>query len=168
MKPPTKTRRGTPDLGPREREWVEEMGLLYEKMGQARIPGLIIGYLLICKPPHRTMREIQEALGISAGSVSTEVRKLESFGFLERAAKPGSRKKHYRIQEGALSRTMAGRMHFVGIMRRIAEKGLALLPARETSRGARLREMHEFYAFMERELPRLFQRWEQETSRRKG
>jgi DNA-binding transcriptional regulator GbsR (MarR family) len=139
---------------------VEEVGLLYERLGQQRISGLVIGYLLICDPPHQSLAQLQMALGVSAGSVSTVVRKLEAYGFLERAAVPGSRRRHYRIAEGSWRRTAAARLHEIGNMRRIAERGISLIPSGSRRRGARLQEMKAFYAFLEREMSALFRRWE--------
>lgn len=155
-----------PALTEEERNFVEEMGLLYERMGQPRIPGLIMGYLLICDPPHQTTGQIQHALDVSAGSVSTLVRKLEEFEFLERAVVPGSRSKHYRIKEGAWPKLMASRMHAITDLRRLAERGLSLMPKGSVKRATRLREFREFYGHMEREMPKVLRRWHRTRSER--
>jgi hypothetical protein len=48
--------------------------------------------------------------------------------------------------------------------RELSERGLALLPA-DAPRRARLQAIHDLYAWLEHELPVLFERWERE---RKG
>jgi len=152
-------------LGDKKRAFVEEMGIFYERLGQPKIQGLIMGYLLVCEPAHQTTGQIQEALGVSAGSVSTLVRKLEEHQFLERAVVPGSRGKHYRIMEGAWTRLMVSRQHVFTKMREMGDKGLALMPRSGGPDAARLREFRGFHAFMEREMPRLFRRWERQRLR---
>ncbi|MDX1643144.1 MAG: MarR family transcriptional regulator [Thermoanaerobaculia bacterium] len=145
--------------GRSELTFVDQMGEFFDRMGQPRIAGLLFGHLLICSPPEQTAAQLEEATGASAGSVNSMLRLLQGLGYVERRGEPGSRRLWYRIAPGAFSRAMAERMRLVEVLRRLAEVGLEEV-GEEGGRSDRLREMRDFYAFFERQLPALFEEYE--------
>lgn len=152
----------------KEREYVERVGLLHERMGQPRMPGLIIGYLLIADPPGQSAKDIRKALGVSHASVSICLRSLMNIGFVERAAVPGSRSKRYRIKEGAWTLALEKYVLLVSEMKAVAEEGLSLLNPDGDARSHLLSEWHAYYDFMEAELGAVFRRWETRDSQAEG
>jgi hypothetical protein len=58
----------------------------------------VLGWSVVCDPPEQTAAKIQEALTLSAGSVSAPV--LVDSEMLERVARPGQRHVYYRLRQG--------------------------------------------------------------------
>jgi DNA-binding transcriptional regulator GbsR (MarR family) len=140
----------------RESEWrqrfVEEFGGLILVYGTPRAVMRVLGWMLVSDPPEQTAQEIQEALTLSAGSVSAAVRTLGEVGMLERVARPGDRHIYYRVCAHGWERVLEGRFRAITELRRVADRAL---------QGAggesdwRLQEMHDTYSHMEAGVARL-------------
>lgn len=145
-----------------EQIYVEDVGVVFEQVGFPRMAARVIGWLLICEPPHQSPGELAIALQASKASISTSVRLLIQIGIVERVAFPGKRRDYYRIRDEAWSRMTEERMDLVATIRDLAERGIALRAEAGHTAGLRLREMREFYAFYEREMPAIIARWREE------
>lgn len=143
-----------------ERQFVEEVGLIFEQVTLPRMAGRILGRLLLATPPPQSLGELTDYLNASKGSISTMTRLLLQFGLIERVAMPGERRDYFRITPHVWSRLITERMAVVTGTRRLAERGLELASDPETV--AQLQEMRDFYAFFEREFPALIARWQEE------
>ena len=101
------------------RTFVERAGLLGERDGLPRIAGRILGLLLVSPEP-LALDAIAERLEVSKASVSTDARRLEERGLLERVGRPGDRKDYYQIAPLHHVRTLEQRlatMHeFLGLL----------------------------------------------------
>ncbi|MBI1297384.1 MarR family transcriptional regulator [bacterium] len=150
-----------------ELHYVEEFGLFWEQMGLPRMTGRILGWLLICDPPEQTMTDLTEVLQASKSSISTGTRMLIQFGFIERISLPGERKDYYRLLPHLWTRVLAAKQGQLTDFLQLAQRGLALLSETDAQRRERLEEMHDLYAFMEVEYPKLLERWRFERSQRK-
>jgi len=150
-------------MAPGTRQFIEDMGLRWEEEGFPRMAGRLVGWLLVCDPPHQTAGELAEVLGASAGSISTMMRILVQSGLVKRIAVPGQRSAGYRIRSGAWSEILGAWIEKARRTRLLAEQGLRLLEGRDEESRHRLQEFHEFHAFFERELPRLLERWRRES-----
>ena len=141
-------------------EYVESFGLYWEQAGLPRMAGRILSWLLICDPPHQTMHELTEALQASKSSISTGTRMLIQMGIIERLSMPGQRRDHYRVMPDSWSHIMEekAKKQFTEL-RRLSERGLALLDAASPARRQRLEEMRDYYVFMEREFPLILDHW---------
>lgn len=148
--------------GPGLMPFVEEMGNFFEGAALPRMAGRILGWLLVCDPPHPTFAELREALRASKGSISTMTRLLVGLGVVERITLPGDRRSRYRVHGDAWTRLLRERTQTVSETRRMAERGLQLLAGESPERRERLRRMHELYAWWEREAFALLDRWERE------
>jgi DNA-binding transcriptional regulator GbsR (MarR family) len=149
-----------------ELHYVEEFGLFWEQMGLPRMTGRILGWLLICDPPEQTMTDLTEVLQASKSSISTGTRMLIQFGFIERISLPGERKDYYRLLPHLWTRVLAAKQGQLTDFLQLAQRGLALLSETDAQRRERLEEMHDLYAFMEVEYPKLLERWRLERSQR--
>jgi DNA-binding transcriptional regulator GbsR (MarR family) len=145
-----------------EQFFVEQAGVVIEHLGMPRMAGRVLGWLHICDPPHQSPGELVAALQASKASISTTLRLLMQIGLVERVVLPGKRRDYFRIREDTWSRTTEERMRMITSMRELAEAGLALRTNADEEATRRLREMRDFYAFYERELPMLIERWRQE------
>jgi DNA-binding MarR family transcriptional regulator len=143
-----------------ERQYAEDAALILESMGMTRASGKLLAWLLVCEPPQQSSAELSGALDLSAGSVSTGTRILENAKLIRRVAVPGKRGKVYEMTEDAMAR--AARDDRVRIMRELLDRGLDVVGGERAPRAGRLRRTRDFYAFLEREIPALIERFETE------
>ena len=151
----------------KEKRFVEEFGLVFQQLGLPRMAGRIVGWLLLCKPSHQSMDELAEALIASKGSISNTTRLLIQVGLIERFSLPGVRHDYFRIRAGASEHLLKRRAEQITVLRQLAERGLELLGDEAIVTQQGLEEMHDMYAFFEREFPVLVERWEQEREKRR-
>ena len=150
-----------------EKQYAEEVGIVFEQTGMPRMAGRILGWLLISDPPHQSTEQITRALQASKGSISTMTRLLIQLGLIERLSLPGVRRDYFRLRADAwqhmIGRGLTGEITMV---RQIAERGLELLGSKTSTARKWLEEMLDIYTFLEQEFPALLERWEKE--RQKG
>ncbi len=146
-----------------KKQFVEEVGILFEQSGLPRMAGRILGWLLISDPPHQTTSDLAEALLASKGSISTMSRLLIRIGLIERISLPGQRRDYFRIKPGAWHQMMKESLVQTTAFRQLAERGLKLLEGKSHLNRRWLEEFRARYAFFEREFPALLERWEQES-----
>ena len=139
--------------------FIEEVSLTFEPFGVPRIGGQIIGWLLIADPPQQTSGDLVAALGASKGSISTMTRFLIQVRLIERVRLPGQRRAYFQIRAAAWVELLEARMGGLTAIRRLAERGLGVLADAPPAQRARLQTMYEMYAFFEREMPALMERW---------
>lgn len=150
-------------LDEERRRYVEEFGLLFGQFGLSRMFGRVLGVLMISDPPERSAEELAEALGASRGSISQTTRSLIQMGLVQRWSRPGERRDYFRIRSGAWHGIMRREMEALGGFREAAERGLELLDSEDPRARRSLEEMRDFYAYWEREMPAVLERWERET-----
>jgi len=142
-----------------ERHFVEDVALFFEEMGFPRMAGRILGWLLICDPPEQSAGQLAGVLQASKGSLSTMTRLLIQMGLVERVGLPGERRDYFRIRPGAWPQLLRVQTQVMTGLHQVVERGLIMLADEDSGRRQRLEEAHDLYAFLERELPRLFQQW---------
>jgi DNA-binding MarR family transcriptional regulator len=147
------------ELSP-QRRYAEEAGVVLAGMGLAPAQGKLLGWLLICDPPQQTGTEMARALGLSIGSVSTGIRVLENASLVRRVPIPGRRGIAYEMAPDAITQA-AGSDKF-RIFRELMDRGLAVAGGRDAPGAARLAYTRDFYAFVEREMPKLLDRFRAE------
>lgn len=151
-----------------ERHFVEDFGLFFEEMGFPRMAGRILGWLLICDPPEQSAGQLAEVLQASKGSLSTMTRLLIQIGLIERVGLPAQRRDYFRIKPGGWPQLIRTQMQAMTGLHQMVERGLVLLNDKDPELQKRLREAHDLYAFLERELPELLRRWEAERLANNG
>ena len=85
-------------LSEAETDFIERMGINAEADGQARITGRIWALLMVVARD-LTSAEIADTLMVSRGSVSINLRLLESLKIIERRSKPGKRETYFGMCE---------------------------------------------------------------------
>lgn len=144
--------------------FVERMGTLWDGFGATRSAGQILGWLMICDPPHQSAAELQEALHLSAGAVSTTVRMLEGLQLVERTSFRGDRTRYVQLREHAWLGVMETRMAGIEQLEAIAA---AAEPLRRGGRPDRVDDLAFVTSFMAREWPVLMERLAAELAERK-
>lgn len=149
------------DLPDAKRNFVEEVGVVFERTGLPRMTGRIFGWLLISNPAHQSSAELAEVLMASKGSISTSTRFLIQLGLVERFIIPGVRHDYFRLSPNALQRTIRhGLEDEIKMFRQVAEQGLELMKGEASIRREWLEEMRDRYTFLGKEFPALMERWE--------
>jgi len=144
--------------------YVEDLAVFFERSGLPRIAGRILALLLVCDPPHRAASDFVEELGVSKASVSNMLRLLETVGLIERVGVPGERASHYSLAKDGFEKKFEMSTRALVGFSPLAARGFALLAPAGDARKARLREMAALYAFWEREMPKLLERWRRERT----
>lgn len=147
-------------LSEQHQQFVEEVGLYFERIGLTRMEGRIIGWLLICDPPHQSMSDLVDVLGASKSSISVALRTLIRLYLIEQVGIPGERKDYYKVSSDMWNRSFRARMYQVTELRQLAERGIDLLGDTAPEQRKRLELMRDHNAFMEEEFPKLLDQWE--------
>ena len=147
----------------KDRQFAEEVGIVFEQTGMPRMAGRILGWLLISDPPHQSTEQITKALMASKGSISTMTRLLIQIGLIERLSLPGVRRDYFRLRSDAWQHMIGrGLTEEIKMVRQLAERGLELLGDKTPVTKNWLEEMRDVYTFLEHEFPTLLERWEKE------
>jgi len=145
--------------------FVEEMGQFLGSGGMTPAAGRMWAWLLICDPAEQTASELATQLHSSRGAISGAARLLAAAGMIRRTTRRGDRREYFTAPPGALEALLAGAGASFRRFREITEDGLAVLGDRPPSVRARLQEIHDAYAFFEREYPALIERYLRERAR---
>jgi hypothetical protein len=130
-----------------------------------RMVARLLGWMLICDPPQQSSADLARALGVSRASISIATRLLEASNLIRRVADPGRREHLYEVDVQMFTGQMDVVSKFAAL-RRAMERGIELVGGEGDPRAARLREARDFYAFIEREVPRVIERYGRERSAR--
>lgn len=144
-------------------EFIEKTGRWWEQIG-SRSAGRILGWLMICEPPHRSASELQTELALSAGSVSTQTTALERIGFVERVTFPGDRASYYQLRPHVWIELMRSEEARLAELGDLAEAATDVMPSVRPDRVGDLARVSEFFID---EWPGLMARLEERLKREK-
>lgn len=130
----------------RRQEFIEKMGLSFERSGAAPMLGRVWGALLISNSGFHTAEELAIILQASRGAISHATRQLATLRYIEKFRKPGDRKDYFRIIPQGLALASGKRMVEVHRIQDLLHEALELMPdAPELS----IRTVTESIAFMD-------------------
>ncbi|WP_188187206.1 GbsR/MarR family transcriptional regulator [Nonomuraea sp. SYSU D8015] len=138
--------------------YVEDVAGLFARDGLPLITGRIIGWLMVCDPPEQSAQQIGQAIQASKASLSTNMRVLTESGFVRTITRPGDRVTYYRIDDDAWLQITRRRLAALSGFRDVTAKGLRLL-GEDSPRARRVRDAHEMFSWLDRELTPLWDRW---------
>lgn len=144
-------------------DFVEEFGVSFEQHRLPRMVGRVLGTLMVSDPPERSAEELAEELRASPGSISSATRTLVQMGLVRRFSRSGERRAYFRVNPGAWRELMRREEPSLRHFRELAERGLEVMDAAGPEAKQGLEEMRNLYAFWERELPSLLERYDEET-----
>lgn len=147
-----------PQIAPDVQQFIESMGVYFERYGLARIGGRILG-LLIVADRALSLDDMSRMLLVSRASVSTNIRLATSTGLAELVTLRGDRRDYYRFAGDAWTRGLVADLDGVVALRRLAELGLAALDPAETVARERLDELTDFCDFVVEERRGQIERW---------
>lgn len=140
-----------------ESRFVERSGLIAEREGFSRIAGRIFGLLLL-SPTELSLEEIAERLMVSRASVSTEARRLQDHGIVERTSRPGDRKDYYHIAPHHYVRSLEQRFQTMSDFVALLDEGRRMehLPPQTVER---LERSSEAFTDMMQQVSQTLARW---------
>ncbi|WP_433575599.1 GbsR/MarR family transcriptional regulator [Nocardia brasiliensis] len=144
---------------PEQLAFVEDFALVLERMGLVRMTGRAAGWLLVSNPPEQTFGQIADALQASKGSISGALKILVTMRWVDKISKPGDRRDYYAIRPGILPELTRQQSGMYSDLTMMTSRGLALFDDPNGEQAARVRDMHEFFVWMGKELPALIDRW---------
>lgn len=147
------------------KQFTDEMGFFFEKIGYPRMAGRIWGWLLICDPPEQTAAQIAEALSASRGSISSMTRLLQMWG-VERTGIPGKRGCCYRVKADSFVNLLHTEAGMFTEIRNLIERGLDAMKDEPKKVRERLIEGYDLFSYVEKEYPLLIEKWQEQ--RKKG
>ncbi len=146
------------DVTQLELQFAEDMGQFFETGGLARMAGRVWAMLLVMNEPHLSALELQEALGASAGSISTATRSLLQLGLIERVNVRGERRDYFAPRRGAVANILRIRLERLVAVEDLLTEALNEFDDREHA-VPHLQEVHDIYHWYARELPKLHERF---------
>jgi len=93
-----------------QKDFIDKLGFYYESYGIPRIGGRILGYILLLDSPI-SAEHISTDLGISRASVSTNLRLLINYGFIEKKMVQQGRTDFYVMAESAWENALTTRIN---------------------------------------------------------
>lgn len=139
-------------------EFVEQLGLHAEAEGLPRTAGRIMGLLLVCEGPY-TLDQLQEELQISRGSASTNTRRLEELGVVERTTRPGDRRVFFRLTDDPYGRIVENRLERMRKIQEVVDRATERIPDEYEKGKRRLDYMRQFYQLIVEETDALIREW---------
>jgi DNA-binding MarR family transcriptional regulator len=136
-------------------DYVEKVGRWWEAATGSRAAGRILGWIMICEPPHQSAADLIETLDLSSGSVSNQVRVLETVGLLERVTFGGDRASYYQLRPHAWVEVMLEKQSGTEELLALAHAAESVLP---TDRPERVTELARVAEFWNEEWPALIAR----------
>lgn len=147
------------------RGFAEDFGILFERLGGARMLGRVLGMLFVADPPEMTAEQLAAELQASRGSISQATRLLIQIGMIQRINKPGVRADFYRVRRDAWVESSRQRQGEIIAMLEMFQRGAALMEGRSEESQAALRHSVEFLTFWLEEFQSIFDRWNERTER---
>jgi biotin operon repressor len=145
-------------LSPEIHRFIEAIGGYFTQYGLPRIAGRLLGLAMVVDRP-LTLDDMAAALGVSRASISTNIRLIESVGFVDRVTIPKDRRDYYRCSSDPWDARIRSGIVQIDTLGAIARRGLAAVEAGDAYARAHLEELAEFCDFLLKEERGLLQRW---------
>ncbi len=142
-------------------QFIEEIGILFERQGVARVAGRIIGLLLLVPQP-LNQEQIATILQVSRGSVSTNLQLGQTYQLIRIVPrrKAGDRRDYYEISGGSWERAFLHAEQEAKVVRDLALTGLRIVDPDNKVAQKRLREMEALYACYLEWVPTFAEAWQ--------
>ncbi len=145
-------------------QYIEEVGLFYEKYGLPKMAGRILGCLIASPTDNNSFEYIQKELKASKGSISGNVRLLLSQNMIEKHMLAGDRKSYYKIGLRSLENILDAKVKSVHEFKTILGDGVALNVKGE--KRNKIKEIVDYYDFLEKEIPLLKAKWKRKKNKK--
>ncbi|MFJ8645531.1 GbsR/MarR family transcriptional regulator [Streptomyces sp. NPDC093546] len=143
---------------PPANRFVERFAAELTEAGMQRMASRVFAALLASESGALTSAELSERLRISPAAVSGAVRYLNQVGMVGREREPGSRRDRYVLHNELWYETFTRRDQVLSRWETVLRDGAETLGP-DSAAGARVAETAEFFAFLQKEMHELLDRW---------
>lgn len=141
-------------------DFVEGMGLAFERDGLPRIAGRLLGLLLLSPGP-RSLDDLAGTLSVSKSSASTNARLLTArIGVLQRVSVPGDRRDYYQVADAVHGTLLEASVTRLERIRSLVTRALDGGAAGSREGEARLEQMRAFCEHVLGALHQARESWE--------
>jgi DNA-binding transcriptional regulator GbsR (MarR family) len=145
-------------------DFVEQSASALAAAGFPRMPARVLMALTAAENGSLTAGELGEQLGVSAAGISGAVRYLQTVRMVRRVAQPGSRRALYELPEHSwYAATMATNPTY-DHLEALARRAVAAIDDPDSLASQRIQEMHDFFVFIQKRMPKLLEEWEAERA----
>jgi DNA-binding transcriptional ArsR family regulator len=155
------TERDEPAVGP----FIERFASVLVEAGIPPMPARVFSALLVTDSGRLTAAELSELLGASPAAISGAVRYLGQVGMISREREPGSRRDVYLVLDDLWYEVCVRQDQLIARWAGAAKDGIGILGP-GTPAGRRLADSHDFFVFVQQELPALLERWRAHRAQR--
>ena len=128
-------------------EFIKQLELFGVAGGMPRSTARVLGYLIICEPSRQSSTDIQKAVALSSGSVSSALAMLRVTGLIERYRAKDQRSYYYELDSEGWRRSTIQKLQSLGQWVDLAEQGLRASP-----RNPRLVMMRDIFKQFDQEF----------------
>lgn len=139
---------------------IEELGIHNEKSGMQPAASRVFALLMISDQNELSFEEIYETLNISKSAGSNAINLLIDTHRVEYITRPGERKRYFRIKVISLKEGVQRSLGNLEVFNSLLKQVLAERTKETKVFNEGLAEVVGFLDFMKKELPLLFQKWE--------
>ncbi|OKK02940.1 MarR family transcriptional regulator [Streptomyces sp. CB03234] len=143
--------------------FVERFAAELAEAGMQRMASRVFAALLASESGSLTSAELSERLRISPAAVSGAIRYLNQVGMVSREREPGSRRDRYVLHNELWYETFTRRDQILSRWETVLRDGAETLGP-DSAAGARVAETAEFFAFLQKEMRELLDRWREHRS----
>ncbi|MFE2182242.1 GbsR/MarR family transcriptional regulator [Streptomyces sp. NPDC059455] len=148
--------------------FVERFAADLAEAGMQRMAARVFAALLVSDSGALTSAELAERLRISPAAVSGAIRYLSQVDMVVREREPGSRRDRYRLYNNEVwYETLTRRDQIVARWESTMRDGAKVLGP-GTPAGLRITETADFFEFVQRELPKMLERWRAQKAERRA
>lgn len=148
-------------MNTRKREFIEKMGIAFERNGAAPMPGRVWGALLVSDSGEMTAEELAALLQASRGAISHATRQLTAMHYTEKFRKAGDRKDYFRVVSHKLAHASRQQVAELRQMQDLLREGAAAMDEADTASLHHIEEHIAFTHAMELAIARFLDEWQQ-------
>ena len=145
-------------LSPALSEFIESMGVYFERYGLPRIGGRVLGLLMVADRP-LSLDDLASMLRVSRASISTNMKLITASSLAEPISLPGDRRDYYRFGPDTWERALKTELEGIEFLRRLGERGLAAAQASESVARDHLEELLAFCDLLMADRATNIERW---------
>jgi DNA-binding transcriptional regulator GbsR (MarR family) len=148
------------------RSWfIDRFAAFWSTQGAAKSEGRIVGFLLVCGRDAVSAAEIAAGAGVSAGSVSTGLRRLTDLGFV-RQVPTANRARSYTMDEDVWGGFLRNERDYLKRQHELAQSALDALPHLDERSRHRLVNMRDYMSWLDGYHDVLSEQWERTKAER--
>ena len=152
------------NMDEKQLNYIEENGILFERLGMTRMAGRVFGYLIVSDKKEASFDDIRLALKASKGSISGTTKQLVNAGLIQPVSLSGDRKTYFRLNKIEVGKILEARLQlFVKFSEMISKGGS--LKKNEDELTDWLKELSTFYDWIGGEIKEIIVKWEKEKDK---